>query len=347
MADPVLIAKAAVLLSDKETLKKLLYVLLGLLLLIPMLLAAFVFVIILGVLLILNPPKLSLPSDVFYQTIQSIKSENSIDNVLPVSVVKYTDFIMDGELLENKSEITDFIRQYFVGSKTITVEVEIPVGDPLAGETQTVEREETVYFFLSSEAISAMLERPPFAFAPEDIALIEAAYRMGDDTSETEPLPLPGDGGAGVLALVKGGGAHITRGLHDIGSASGVDIGAAMGTPVVAAFDGKVDYYICKSFDGAIVSYGAVAFQYADDGKYVATYAHLSQFDNFASYAEIASYPSRQQYSSDIKAYHHTSYLSKGDLIGRVGNTGNSFGAHLHFGLMADGKAVDPFVHIK
>jgi len=38
--------------------------------------------------------------------------------------------------------------------------------------------------------------------------------------------------------------------------------------------------------------------------------------------------------------------VAQGDVIGLVGNTGNSFGAHLHFEVRVDGVAQDPLGYL-
>lgn len=39
-------------------------------------------------------------------------------------------------------------------------------------------------------------------------------------------------------------------------------------------------------------------------------------------------------------------YVQKGQQIGYVGNTGDSFGAHLHFQVEYNGTAVDPELYL-
>lgn len=83
---------------------------------------------------------------------------------------------------------------------------------------------------------------------------------------------------------------------------SGTDIGAPMGTPVLAAFSGQV---VLADFLGG---YGLTIVLQHGDGTQQTLYAHLS---------EIFVRPGEQ--------------IEQGQVLGRVGSTGNSTGPHLHF----------------
>ena len=83
---------------------------------------------------------------------------------------------------------------------------------------------------------------------------------------------------------------------------SGTDIGAAEGTPVLAAIAGQV---ITADFMGG---YGLTVVVQHEDGNNVSLYGHLS---------EIFVQPGEQ--------------VEQGNVIGRVGTTGLSTGPHLHF----------------
>lgn len=92
----------------------------------------------------------------------------------------------------------------------------------------------------------------------------------------------------------------------------GLDMRGAMGTPVRAAGDGQV-----ALADGLYYSGNAI---YIDHGLGVVTsYMHMSKLE--------------VQPGQMVK---------RGDIIGRVGSTGQSTGPHLHLGLMLQGTAVDP-----
>jgi murein DD-endopeptidase MepM/ murein hydrolase activator NlpD len=83
---------------------------------------------------------------------------------------------------------------------------------------------------------------------------------------------------------------------------SGTDIGADEGTPVLAAFAGKVQM---ADFMGG---YGLTVVLQHDKGKEETLYAHLSEL--FVKPGET---------------------VKQGEVIGRVGSTGFSTGPHLHF----------------
>lgn len=99
----------------------------------------------------------------------------------------------------------------------------------------------------------------------------------------------------------------------------GVDWAAPVGTPVMAAFDGKV------VFRGDGEGYGnVVRLSHADGSE--TRYAHLSAF---ARGLEVGG---------AVKA---------GDVIGFVGTTGLSTGPHLHFELYRGGDAVNPLESVQ
>jgi len=110
--------------------------------------------------------------------------------------------------------------------------------------------------------------------------------------------------------VTSGFGWRRTR-LHE-----GDDYAAPASTAVREAADGTVIHV------GALDVYGTVVALIHDRGL-ATVYAHLSA-------ALVA--PGQQ--------------VSAGDLVGRVGATGNAFGPHLHFELRLHGEPVDPLPHI-
>lgn len=118
--------------------------------------------------------------------------------------------------------------------------------------------------------------------------------------------------------------APITSGFgmrkHPISGAmklhSGVDFGAAQGTPITAAAGGKV------TFAGWASGYGN-SVEIDHGSKRETFYAHAS-----AIYVKVGQ-PVKQ-----------------GQAIAAVGSTGNSTGPHLHFELKEDGQFVDPMKYL-
>jgi murein DD-endopeptidase MepM/ murein hydrolase activator NlpD len=98
---------------------------------------------------------------------------------------------------------------------------------------------------------------------------------------------------------------------------SGVDVALAYGTEVRAAAEGHV------AFAGANGGYGNMVVVEHSGGRQT-RYAHLSAINVQAGDA-----------------------VQSGDVIGRVGSTGHSTGPHLHFEIVDNGHAVNPFARPK
>lgn len=103
----------------------------------------------------------------------------------------------------------------------------------------------------------------------------------------------------------------------DNGRHRAVDITADIGTPVHVMAPGIVGYS-----DNEVRGYGNLVMV-LHSGGWVTLYAHLDRFK---------VEPGQR--------------LERNDVIGNVGNTGISRGAHLHFALLVRGKAVDPMKHM-
>lgn len=96
-------------------------------------------------------------------------------------------------------------------------------------------------------------------------------------------------------------GGRKTQGLH---GHNGIDLGAPVGTPVLASATGRVILAKSGGYNGG---YGSMIIL-AHEGGIQTVYAHLSQVNVVAGQS-----------------------VSQGQMIGRLGNTGRSTGPHLHF----------------
>lgn len=97
----------------------------------------------------------------------------------------------------------------------------------------------------------------------------------------------------------------------------GMDIGAASGSPILAALDGVISYA------GWEQGYGnTITIKHADN--VVTLYGHCSNINVVLGQS-----------------------VNKGDIIGAVGSTGNSTGPHLHFEVRVNGVAVNPTSYLK
>src|SRR3954468_5344216 len=100
---------------------------------------------------------------------------------------------------------------------------------------------------------------------------------------------------------------------------AGVDIVAGTGTPIRAAASGVVAFTQPEASSGGYGNYTCV-----NHGGGISTcYAHQVRFGTTAG-----------------------AHVSQGQVIGYVGNTGHSFGSHLHFEVRINGAPVDPMGYL-
>ncbi|MGZ0230229.1 MAG: M23 family metallopeptidase, partial [Acidimicrobiales bacterium] len=97
---------------------------------------------------------------------------------------------------------------------------------------------------------------------------------------------------------------------------SGVDLNASMGTPIAAAAPGVVIFAGWRDGYGntVIIDHG---------GSFTSLYAHQSQLGSSVGQS-----------------------VNSGTIIGYVGSTGWSTGAHLHFEIRVKGSPVDPLLYL-
>lgn len=114
-------------------------------------------------------------------------------------------------------------------------------------------------------------------------------------------------------------------GKRSMGFHKGIDIAAVEGTMVYAVADGTVSTCISNCRVGSYScggGYGNVVYlSHLIDEFDESRYAHLSRL-------AMGLFPGAK--------------VKKGTAIGYVGNTGHSFGNHLHFEVRKDGKAFNP-----
>ena len=96
----------------------------------------------------------------------------------------------------------------------------------------------------------------------------------------------------------------------------GIDLAAEIGTEVLAFADGTVDYI------GESPAYG-MYLQLRHENGVTTFYAHCSEL-----------------------CVQKGQKVSMGDVVAKVGDTGNTTGPHLHFELKRDGEFLDPQPYI-
>jgi hypothetical protein len=126
--------------------------------------------------------------------------------------------------------------------------------------------------------------------------------------------------------------------LRDDHFHSGIDIDGSTGEPVFAAADGFIDRVRVQAS-----GYGNVLYVKHPNG-YTTVYAHLDRFSSeIQKFVKETQYK-RERFEVDLHPADGQFKVKKGQEIGKLGNSGSSSGAHLHFEIRRSGsdKALNP-----
>ncbi|MEJ7849689.1 MAG: M23 family metallopeptidase [Pyrinomonadaceae bacterium] len=155
---------------------------------------------------------------------------------------------------------------------------------------------------------------------PTPLPVPSIIYEPSPQMDPIAPVPnIPSTTGEGLIVPVAGvRPEQLTDAFSDARSGGrihdAIDIMAPLGSPVLAAMDGK----IARFFDSELG--GITIYQLTDDGKFVLYYAHLQKRAD----GIVEGMP-----------------VKKGQAIGYVGDTGNAGAGnfHLHFSIA---RVIDP-----
>ncbi len=147
---------------------------------------------------------------------------------------------------------------------------------------------------------------------------LQQQQQYGDASEGSPVVNPPSDGSGGDFSPIwpMPGVSYISCPYGGYPGHRGMDIAGDWGTPIVAAADGLV--IEANNYDSWGYSWGYYVLVY-HNGTYSTRYAHLSSV-----------------------AVNTGQYVAAGTIIGYEGETGNAYGAHLHFEVYENGSRVDP-----
>ena len=243
--------------------------------------------------------------DICFQKKNIVKTDEEIFNTIKETGTTYYKYYA---MLKNGEEVL-YLPTYDEAEKTIEDIKEKPgydeqnVGFVQKYETSLVE-------FSTIEDAVAKLYVPPV----EPVVVAKTTNKSRVGTANTSRTTNTGTKVEIGIELIKPISGTITSrfGGRNLGVHTGLDIAASTGTPIKAAASGTV------TFAGWKGSYGNMIIISHGDGVQT-YYAHcISLIANLGD------------------------YVSQGDVIAKVGSTGNSTGSHLHLEVRVNGVAQNP-----
>lgn len=209
-------------------------------------------------------------------------------------------------------------------SDSITVGDELEIL-PVTGIAHKVIRGDTVYTIAKkyNANAQAIVDFPFNDFAnPQTFSLIEGQILIVPDGVPPQEAPRyvrPQYIATGPVSITAGGFTWPARGTFNQGYAwyhRGIDIGAAIGTPVAAASNGRVAEVYTSGWNGG---YGIHIIISGDNG-YSTLYAHMM----------------------GVNVSVGDSVAAGKTIVGWIGLSGRTTGGHLHFEVRGGGGAINP-----
>lgn len=118
-------------------------------------------------------------------------------------------------------------------------------------------------------------------------------------------------------------------GTRGSGFHKGIDIGAPKGTPIYAIADGQVETICSGCAEGNFKCGGG--------------YGNVVYLRHYKTNVDQTRYAHLDRIAAGLR---EGATVSKGTLVGYMGNTGHSFGVHLHFEIRVKGIAKNPLHYI-
>lgn len=248
------------------------------------------------------------PQPIYSNTPDVMFEDNGADVSAPMSV---DDLMQSPPSLASGSDI-DSANDYNLGATYAPDQVgSVVLSERSTGCQTTLERGQDLASLCAPTANSSgqSVNLGPVSVGPDGVSLNPIPSFDSFYNVTTRPISQPSNGDRHLLFPLSipapitslfGWRQHPIFG--DARFHAGIDLGAPMGAPVVAAFSGQV---VTAEF---LQGYGLTVVLMHNNGTQETLYAHLS---------EIFVKPGDT--------------VAQGDVVGRVGSTGNSTGPHLHF----------------
>lgn len=287
----------------------------------------------------LNPTAISNEQDdIHYQALQEVSAQYEPENDMDVYLIKVIDLFSHDKITEDKGQIKDFIKTYFLLKK----EREVEVTETKDGKEVTRTKTESYYVYKSFYEIVSTVREAPFYFGDGAISAVVnlsmAGVVLGDGTNigEITGGSIPGQEGTlngrypapvqnGVITCGYGGRVNPITGKTEFHPA--LDIQGAWHAPITSIADGTVTQ---------------INTQRSPYGNYIVIKHELPEGTFYSKYAHL----------STISVVIDQS-VKQGETIGIEGgqpfadpNPGYSTGHHVHLEIWTDEGHVNPANYI-